>query len=247
VQIGGDAQKLNGYSMELCGGTHVKSTSEIGAFRIVKEEAIAAGIRRIEAVAGEAAREWAKAEAQRQQEKFEMLLRKKSDVSPLPAFGEKAEATAMFDQIDHRAAHLEKLDTDLREWEKQQAKANEAQLRSRAAAIAKELEAAHSSEGSLVSEVDGAEGNLLQAIADALKAKIKGPIFLVSVFNGRVSFVASVPKELTSKVQANKIVQEIAPIVAGKGGGRPDYAQGSGTDTGKIAEALAKAKGLLNR
>jgi len=71
LQIGGAPRALNGYSMELCGGTHVRSTSDIGPFRIVKEEAIAAGIRRIEAVAGDAARNWAKQEAERQQQKYE--------------------------------------------------------------------------------------------------------------------------------------------------------------------------------
>jgi len=76
VQIGGQPKKLNGYSMELCGGTHVRSTSEIGVFRVVKEEAIAAGTRRIEAVAGDAARVWAREEAERQHERFETLSRK---------------------------------------------------------------------------------------------------------------------------------------------------------------------------
>src|SRR5438552_17177086 len=102
VQIGGEPQKLNGYSMELCGGTHVKSTSEIGAFRIVKEEAIAAGTRRIEAVAGDAARVWAGEEAARQQEQFETLSRKKTGLSPLPVFTHTLQTDEMLKQIDAR-------------------------------------------------------------------------------------------------------------------------------------------------
>src|SRR5204862_7943333 len=128
LQIGGEPTKLNGYSMELCGGTHVRSTSEIGPFRIVKEEAIAAGVRRIEAVSGEAARQWAKEETGRQQEKFEMLARKKSDVAALPVFKEDAETRVMLEMVDMRATYLEKLEADVREWEKKGPKASEAQL-----------------------------------------------------------------------------------------------------------------------
>src|SRR5207249_6905073 len=98
VQIGGDAKALNGYSLELCGGTHVRATGEIESFRIVREEAIAAGIRRVEAVSGDAARQWAKEEAERQQKKFEMLTRKKSDLAALPVFEEEAETPAMLDR-----------------------------------------------------------------------------------------------------------------------------------------------------
>jgi alanyl-tRNA synthetase len=246
VQIGGEAKALNGYSMELCGGTHVRSTSEIGSFRIVREEAIAAGIRRIEAVAGDAARTWAQEEAARQQQKFEMLARKKSDIGALPTFAKEAEAAEMLRQIDARAAHLEKVDVDVREWEKKNAKSAEAELRSRAAEIAKELAAEHAGKNFCVAEVADGDGKLLQAVVDALKSKFSGPILLASAKDGSVALVTSVPKELTAKIQADKLIQQIAPIVGGKGGGRPESAQGGGTDAGKIEEAMAKARELLS-
>ncbi|PYJ37831.1 MAG: alanine--tRNA ligase, partial [Verrucomicrobia bacterium] len=169
LQIGGGPRELNGYSMELCGGTHVRSTSEIGPFRIVKEEAIAAGIRRIEAVAGDAARAWAEMEAARQQEKVEILARKKPDIAALPDFSKKAETDEMLQRIDARAAHLEKLETEVHNWEKQTAKAAEANLQSRAARIANELAAAHAGKDSCVFEVPDADNKLLGAVADVLK------------------------------------------------------------------------------
>jgi alanyl-tRNA synthetase len=246
VQIGGDATALNGYSMELCGGTHVRATGDIGSFRIVREEAIAAGIRRIEAVAGDAARDWAKTEAVKQQDKFEALARKKEGIAALPAFAESAETGAMLEQVDARSAHLEKLATEVLEWEKQHAKASEADLRGRAGTIANELAATHAGEKSCVAEVPNADANLLQAVVDALKPKFNGPIFLAGVTEGRVALIASVPKELTDKIQANKLIQEVAPIVGGKGGGRPEGAQGAGKDATKIGEALARARELIS-
>jgi len=246
LQIGGAPHALNGYSMELCGGTHVRSTSEIGPFRIVKEEAIAAGVRRIEAVAGDAARAWAKHEAARQQEKFETFARKKPDIAALPAFENDATTTATLQQIDARAAHLEKLEGEVRDWEKQSAKTAEAELRSRAAQIANQLAASHAGKNLCVAEVQNGDGKLLQAVADALKSKFNGPIFLVGATNGSVALVASVPKEMSARLQANKLIQQIAPIVGGKGGGRPENAQGAGKDASKIAEALAKARELLS-
>jgi alanyl-tRNA synthetase len=246
LQIGGTPRALNGYSMELCGGTHVRSTNEIGPFRIVKEEAIAAGVRRIEAVAGKAARSWAKHEAARQQEKFEALVRKKPDIPALPPFQNDADTSDMLQQIDARAADLEKLETEVREWEKQSAKAVEAELKGRAAQIANELMRSHAGEKFCVAEVQDGDGKLLQAVVDALKAKFNGPIFLVGATNGSVALVASVPKEMSARLQANKLIQQIAPIVGGKGGGRPENAQGAGKDASKIADALAKARDLLS-
>jgi alanyl-tRNA synthetase len=245
VQIGGEPQALNGYSMELCGGTHVRATGDIGSFRIVREEAIAAGIRRIEAVAGEAAKNWAKEEAARQQEKFDTLARKKSGIAALPTFAENAETAAMLKQIDERSAQLEKLEAEVHEWQKQQAKASEADLKGRATELAKELRAAHGTEKAIVASVADADGKMLQGVADALKSHFSGAIFLAGSLDGRVALIASVPKELTTQFQANKLIQEIAPMVGGKGGGRPDNAQGAGKDVAKIGDALARARELL--
>jgi len=246
LQIGGEPKALNGYSMELCGGTHVRSTSEIGPFRIVSEYAIAAGIRRIEAVAGEAARAWAEKEAARQQEKFEMLMRKKPDIAALPVFVQRAETSEMLKQIAARAAHLEKLEAEVHDWEKRTAKAAQADLQSRAAKIANEIAESCEKQDFCVAEVPNADGKLLGAVADALKTRFKGPIFLAGAIDGRVALIASVPKEMTSKFQANKLIQETAAIVDGKGGGRPDIAQGAGKDASKIDTALAEAKKLLS-
>jgi len=245
VQIGGEPEKLNGYSMELCGGTHVRSTSEIGAFRIVKEEAIAAGTRRIEAVAGDAARVWAREEAARQQEKFETFSRKKTDLAPLPVFTDTMQTDEMLKQIDARAAHLEKLEVDVRQWEKKHAKQAEADMRSRGSQIANELALSKVGQKICVSSVPDADAKLLQAVADSLKQKFDGPIVLAGAKGGHVALVAIVPKAMTSKIQANKIIQQLAPIVGGKGGGRPESAQGGGTDADKIDKALAEAKRLL--
>jgi alanyl-tRNA synthetase len=243
VQIGGVPNELNGYSMELCGGTHVRTTGAIGSFRILSEGAIAAGIRRIEAIAGSAVNEWAQSEAARQEEKFKALAKKKSGLTNLPAF-EMAAGETMLASIDARAAHLEKLEAEVRDWEKANAKAADAVMQSRAAAIANEL-AASDGAAFRVARVPDADGRLLQAVTDALRTQFDGPIFLAGEKEGRVALLAAIPKALTTRFQAGKLIQETAPLVGGKGGGRPELAQGGGTDATKIEAALARAKELL--
>jgi len=138
------------------------------------------------------------------------------------------------------------LDVDAREWEKRQAKEAEADLRSRAAQIANDLALSKVGQKVCVASVPDADAKLLQAVADALKQKFDGPIVLAGAKDGNVALVAVVPKQLTSKFQANKIIQQIAPIVGGKGGGRPESAQGGGTDPGKIDNLIAEARRLLS-
>jgi len=97
----------------------------------------------------------------------------------------------------------------------------------------------------IIANLAGAEGDTLQIIADSLKGQFKGVVVLGGAANGAVSLVAGVSPEFTAKAQAGKIIQAIAPIVGGKGGGKPDNARGGGKDAAKLDEALAKAKPLL--
>jgi alanyl-tRNA synthetase len=138
------------------------------------------------------------------------------------------------------------MDADVREWEKKTAKSVERELKSRAAHIASELARSEAGKDFSVAEVPDADGKLLQAIVDALKSKFKGPIFLAGSRDASVALVAYVPSPLTAKFQANKLIQQIALIVGGKGGGRPESAQGAGKDPSRIDEALAKARELLS-
>jgi alanyl-tRNA synthetase len=222
VQIGGGAGKLDGYSMELCGGTHTRATGEIGLFRIVGENAIAAGVRRIEAVAGLEAYRKASDEVQL----IKTLAGKVN--SPVHELDKKIEALL---------AHQKDLEKSLRT----------ATMREASNAASLLLEEVKITNGIpvIVHNLGAASGDFLQAIADSLKGRFKGVIILGGVADGAVALLAAVSPEFTANVQAGKIIQQIAPIVGGKGGGKPDNARGGGKDASKLDEALAKAKALL--
>jgi alanyl-tRNA synthetase len=223
VQIGGHVAKLDGYSMELCGGTHTRATGEIGLFRIVGENAIAAGVRRIEAVAGLEA------------------YRKATD--------ELALIKLLAGKVNSPVHELEKKIESLLEHQKAMEKqAKIAQQREASNAASLLLEEIKTVNGipAIIHNLGGVDGDFLQAVADSLKSRFKGVIVLGGgPHRGSVALVAAVTPEFTAKVQAGKIIQQIAPIVGGKGGGKPDNARGGGKDAAKLDEALAKAKTLL--
>ena len=222
VQIGGRPLQLDGYSMELCGGTHTQATGEIGLFRIVAENAIAAGVRRIEAVAG--------LEAYRRANDELVLLRSVASRvhSPVAELDKKIEALL---------AHQKEMEKLQKAAQQREAAQTASQLKARAAT--------HNGVPAIIHNLGAAEGDFLQSVADALKASFQGVIVLGGSANGAVALVAAVTPEFTSRVQAGKIIAAIAPIVGGKGGGKPDNARGGGKDVGKLEEALAKARALL--
>ena len=222
VQIGGAPQQLDGYSMELCAGTHASSTGEIGLFRIVSEAAVAAGVRRIEAVAGLTAYEAARADAER----LKVLAAKLN--APLADVEKKLEA-ALLQQ---------------KELEKQLKALQQKQAASTAATLAGSAEVV-GGVPAIIRELPGASGDELQAVADALKGSFQGVVVLGSANAVAVALVASVSAQFLAKFQAGKIIQQIAPVVGGKGGGKPDSARGGGRDAGKLGDALAAAKKLL--
>ncbi|MCF7763736.1 MAG: alanine--tRNA ligase [Verrucomicrobia bacterium] len=228
VQIGGKPGALDGYSMELCGGTHTRATGEIGLFRILAESAIAAGVRRIEAVAGLEA-------YHRTHSEFEQLKSVAAQVGcPLPELEKKIEAVL---------AQQKELEKQLKTAVQKQASETAKQL----LAKVQQFDATDSRPAVpvILENLGHADGDTLQSIADALKSQFHGVILLGGTANDAVSLVASVSPEFTSRINAGKLIQAIAPMVGGRGGGRPDNARGGGKDTSKLNEALSKAITLI--
>ena len=222
VQIGGIPGALDGYSMELCGGTHVRATGQIGLFRIVSEGAVAAGVRRIEAVAGLAAHDLVRSQGE--------MLRRVADLvaTPLPDLDKR---------IENMIAHGKEQDRLLR-----------AAAAREAAAKGRELLAKAETLGGvpvLVTSLGNADADTVQAVAESVKPELKGVLVLVGVSDGNVALVAAVDAAFTAKVQAGKIIQAIAPIVGGRGGGKPDHARGGGKDTAGADKALAEARRII--
>ncbi len=206
-------------STELCGGTHVRRTGDIGFFKIVSESGVAAGIRRVEAVTGEAALAW--------------VQQVEKDVDEL-AF-ELGFQKASLGQIRKRAASLQE---ENRSLEKELAR-----LKSRLAASQGEDLAGQAVEVKgarvLAATLEGADAKTLRETMDRLKDRLKSAAIVLGAAEGRkVTLIAGVTADLTAKVKAGELVNYVAQQVGGKGGGRADMAQAGGNDPAKLAAAL---------
>jgi alanyl-tRNA synthetase len=221
-----DASSPRGfYSKELCGGTHVVRTGAIGVFKILGESSTAAGIRRIEAISGD-----------RALAEFQKSLSTLRTIASMLNSGE-----------DEVVAALERQFESARQLEKQLA----ALKRKSAGGIADSL----LDNVRIVKEVrfvaarvDGFDRDALRQLVDSLRQKLgSGVVVLASAEDGKVALITGVTKDLTSRVHAGKVVQELAKFVGGSGGGRPDLAEAGGKDTSGIENALGQVYPLLDR
>jgi len=217
---------IPGFSMELCGGTHVLRTSQIGSFRILSEGSVGAGLRRIEAVTGSAAYEHAVEREKLLSDAAEILRTGPNDVP---------------DAVARLAESLKTAEKEIENLKRHAASGQADDL----VAEAVEFNGVHL----IVSRVDGGDVDMLSSLADSLAGKLKsGIVVLGSASDGKVAFVSKVTPDLVKRgFHAGNLVREVAKVAGGGGGGRPDFAQAGGRDASKLDEALNKAKELVEQ
>ena len=207
---------VNRFSKELCGGTHVSRTGDIGLFKVVSEGGIAAGVRRIEAITG-----------QNLLSRFredEQLIAQLEDVSR----GKRTELPALLERYQAQTKALEK---ELDELKYRLAK-NKIDKLLHSALIIKDVKV-------LTGVVDDLDKSSLRNLADELKSKLEKGVVVLATSNGdKISFVATMTSNLNPKLHAGKLVKQISSLVGGSGGGRPDMAEAGGRDPEKLNEAL---------
>jgi alanyl-tRNA synthetase len=215
--------RIGEFSKELCGGTHCHDTGEVGLFRLVQESSIAAGVRRIEAITGETA--------------YASIKRQEDDLDELAAVMRVAPAGVV--------ERARKLMAQLRDQERQLEQLKGKAISGQASA-AMEGSTVVNGVTLLVQRMDGLDPKALRQFADSVRDRMERGVLLVgSVQEGKVALVAMVTKTLADRFHAGRLLQTIAPIVGGSGGGRPDMAQAGGKSAERLDEALRKGRELL--
>jgi alanyl-tRNA synthetase len=215
--------EVPGFSKELCGGTHVRATGEIGFFTITYEGGIGAGIRRIEALTGPGAFQ-----------RFKRDARVLSDLRQL-----------LKAQPDEEMEKLQRLTAQQRDLERQ---FESLQMRFATAQSQDYFSQVQTVNGMkvLALRLENFDRKALRAFVDTAKERLgSGVVVVGSAEDGKVNLVAGVTPDLTARISAGTIVGEVAALTGGKGGGRPDMAQGGGTDVTKLAEALARVPAIV--
>jgi alanyl-tRNA synthetase len=215
--------QMGDFSTELCGGTHVARTGDIGLFKIISEGGVAAGIRRVEAVTGE-----------------NVLAYLRETEGKLKAVAEQVRGTVadVTDKVQQALARSKELEKELAALKSKLAAAAGGDL----AGQARDIKGVKV----LSAQVEGVDGNGLRALMDQLKNKLgSGIIILGAAAEGKASLIAGVTADLTGKVKAGELVNFVAGQVGGKGGGRPDMAQAGGTQPENLPQALASVSGWI--
>jgi alanyl-tRNA synthetase len=215
-----------GFSVELCGGTHVRATGDIGLFAVIAESGVAAGVRRLEAICG--------------LESLKVFQRDRDELDSIAAA-----LTVRSGEIVNRVIALAEENKRLSR-ELQQARMQAAMSGS---ASTQDDEAIDVAGVKLVArEVAGLDKEALRALVDRYRDRIKsGVVVLASPADGKVSVVVGVTADLTKKVPAGQVVKQLAPIVGGGGGGRPDFAEAGGKDASRISDLLAASRTLVEK
>ncbi|MCP4302707.1 MAG: alanine--tRNA ligase [Gammaproteobacteria bacterium] len=208
--------RFGDFSVELCGGTHVKRSGDIGVFKIISEGGVASGVRRIEAVTGKGAMEWIDAN-QRTLNDLAGLLRSQPD-----------QAATKVEQLLKRSKTLEK----------ELAATKQALVTGQATDRTNNVQEIAGIKV-LATRMDGADAKTLRDAVDRFKDKLRNAVVVLgSVDDGTVRLAAGVTKNNTDKIRAGDLIKPVAALVGGKGGGRPDFAQAGGNDASKLDKAL---------
>ncbi|WP_351189591.1 alanine--tRNA ligase [Shewanella sp. TB4-MNA-CIBAN-0142] len=215
---------MGDFSIELCGGSHVGRTGDIGLFKITSENGIAAGVRRIEAVTGIAAMAYI-ADQQAMLDEAAQLL--------------KSDSASVVAKLKAQLDKVKQLEKDLSQLKDKLAAAASADMAGDAVEI--------NGVKLLVKQLDGIDPGSLRGLQDELKQKLKSAIIVLGTAkDGKVNLIAGVSNDLTKKVKAGELVAMVAQHVGGKGGGRPDMAQAGGTQPENLAAALALVEPWVN-
>jgi alanyl-tRNA synthetase len=217
---------MGDFSTELCGGTHVRRTGDIGFFKIVAETGVAAGIRRVEAVTGEGALEYVQSREAQLGEAAAAL---------------RANPAEMTQKIQQVLENIRALEKELARLKSKLASSQGDDLADQAVEV-KGVKV-------LAASLDGADAKTLREMLDKLKDKLKSAAIVLAATEGanKVSLVAGVTADLTGKVKAGELVNHVAQQVGGKGGGRPDMAQAGGTDAAKLPGALGSVRAWVEQ